>query len=235
MKKKIAILVDFDGTIFPKDIGHNLFKKFASSKKNFNDIIDLWKKKRISSRDCTLCECSLVETAKARIDDFINEQKIDPYFKSFYYSTREKNIPVAIFSDGLDYYINMLLKREGLSEIPSYSNKILFLDKVNPSIDYFTATFPYFYYGCGNCGNCKSYHLSLYRTGGHDTIVYIGDGQSDCCPAKFADIVLAKCCSNGLRDYMETIEKTYFPFRNFKDVEEILFGKDSILSKSGLM
>ena len=41
------------------------------------------------------------------------------------------------------------------------------------------------------CANCKRNHL-LTKSGDESVIVYIGNGSSDQCPSRYADIVFAK-------------------------------------------
>jgi len=46
-------------------------------------------------------------------------------------------------------------------------------------------------------------------------IIYIGDGHSDICPARYADIVFAK---EDLLKYYRDTESTCFAYRSLKDV-----------------
>lgn len=47
--------------------------------------------------------------------------------------------------------------------------------------------------------------------------MYIGDGYSDQCPARFADFVFAK---GRLIKYCQQQNITFFEFRNFSDVQK---------------
>jgi 2-hydroxy-3-keto-5-methylthiopentenyl-1-phosphate phosphatase len=78
----------------------------------------------------------------------------------------------------------------------------------------FTPSFPYSDAECAACANCKRNHL-LTRSGDDHVIVYIGDGHSDCCPARYADIVYAK---DTLLKYCEKENITYHRFETFRDV-----------------
>ncbi len=57
---------------------------------------------------------------------------IDPHFKEFYAFCREHDIDVKVVSDGLDFYIDFVLKRHGLSDIPFYSNVMTFQGREAP-------------------------------------------------------------------------------------------------------
>lgn len=58
-----------------------------------------------------------------------------------------------------------------------------------------------------------------------DIIVMIGDGYSDRCPVKYADVVFAK---SSLEKYCQRENVTFTAFRTFDDVRRKL---ESILSK----
>jgi 2-hydroxy-3-keto-5-methylthiopentenyl-1-phosphate phosphatase len=49
-----------------------------------------------------------------------------------------------------------------------------------------------------------------------DIIVYVGDGYSDRCPIRYADIVFAK---GQLIKYCQELNITYFEFDHFGDVQ----------------
>ena len=83
--------------------------------------------------------------------------------------------------------------------------------------------FPHEHSTCKTCGNCKKKHLP-----GEDreekTVIYVGDGLSDLCPAKYSDIVFAK---GNLQKYLTREGKEFFPFETLKDVYTHL--KDSLV------
>ena len=64
------------------------------------------------------------------------------------------------------------------------------------------------------CGNCKRNHV-LTLSADDDIIVYIGDGISDRCPVRYADIVFAK---GSLIRYCQAQNVTYHEFKTFSDV-----------------
>jgi 2-hydroxy-3-keto-5-methylthiopentenyl-1-phosphate phosphatase len=114
-------------------------------------------------------------------------------------------------SDGLDFYIKLILRKLGLEKLPFRSNIARFDNgKLKPE-------FPHYDRGCGNCGNCKKYHLTNLK-GAKQKVVYIGDGLSDKCAVQEADFVFAK---NDLRKFCVKEGIEHFAFSNFGDVIRI--------------
>ena len=204
--KAWVVLCDFDGTVSRKDVGNRMFARFASSA--WKDIVQDWIAGRISSRDCLKNECALARATRDEVTRFVLSQRIDPHFKRFLHFCRGHRIPVIILSDGLDFYIDLILKKYGLEELPRFANHLVFQgSNLVPS-------FPYFQQGCGSCGNCKGFHVHRYGQDGTTTI-YVGDGFSDRCAVKDADLVFAK---GNLRRYCRQQGIVHKPFRDFGDV-----------------
>ena len=208
----ILVLVDFDGTITQNDVGALLFDTI--SKKESRKIVSLWLKGKISSKECLERECDLIKISKSELKKFSLSQKIDGKFTVFADLCKREKLKLVILSDGLDFYIKLILKKFGLEKLPFYSNILRFEGrKLKPE-------FPYFERGCGNCGNCKKYHLKNLKRK-KQKVVYIGDGLSDKCAVGEADIIFAK---NDLRKFCVKKNIEHYPFRNFGDVIQIFPG-----------
>jgi len=213
--KKIAIICDFDGTVADEDVGNLLFRTFTSGGAS-REIVARWKQGEISSRECLEQECSIARASKRDLDKFISDRKLDMYFKDFLDFAKKRKMEVVILSDGLDYYIEKMLLRNGVAELDFFANRLEFEDHS------LRVSFPYFdLLDCKDCGNCKKYHLDKYKQEGY-YIVYVGDGLSDRCPAEHADMVFAKgdlaahCRKNGI---------DHVGFVNFRDVEREILNK----------
>jgi 2-hydroxy-3-keto-5-methylthiopentenyl-1-phosphate phosphatase len=205
----MLVLVDFDGTVTQKDVGALLFTTF--SKRQSKKVVSQWLKGRISSKECLKKECELINITKSELRKFALSQKIDEQFPAFVDLCKREKLKLVIVSDGLDFYIKLILRKYGLEEVPFYSN-ILRFENGKPRPE-----FPFFDRGCGNCGNCKKYHLKKLRSN-RRKVVYIGDGLSDKCAVQEADFVFAK---NDLRKFCVKEHIRHFPFRNFDDVIRI--------------
>ena len=204
--KPPLVLVDFDGTITKNDVGALLFKTF--SKAESRKIVSLWLKGEINSKECLKRECELIRISRSELKRFALSQKIDGKFPAFVDLCNREKIALAILSDGLDYYIKLILEKYGLGKLPFYSNLLKFEGrKLKPE-------FPYFDRGCGRCGNCKRYHLKNLKRP-NQKVVYIGDGLSDKCAVTEADFVFAK---DDLRRFCEKEDIKHYPFHDFGDI-----------------
>ena len=212
-----VVLVDFDGTITQQDVGALLFNTY--SKNESQKIVSLWLKGEIGSRECLERECQLIQITPSELRNFALAQKIDVHFPAFVDLCKREKLELVIVSDGLDFYIKLILEKYGLDEIPFYSNLLEF---DNGDLD---LEFPYFDRGCGNCGNCKKYHLKNLKCKA-DRVVYIGDGLSDRCAVKEAEIVFAK---DHLREFCIKENIRHISYTDFGDI--IGAFQDVILSK----
>lgn len=220
--KRFKIFLDFDGTITKNDVGEEIFKKFLDEnivKKIVDDLLA----DRISSRECweKLCELSLIKDKK-EFDDFILTQEIEPTLHRFVEYCEENSFQLYVLSDGFDYYIDKILKRENISHLKVFSNKLILTDdgKLIPS-------FPFYNADCRSSSNCKRNHI-LENSSEDDYTVFIGDGNSDNDAIQYVDFIFAK---DDLLKFCEVQRITYFPFRNFDDV---IMRLNELLSKKRL-
>ncbi len=209
MDKVFKIFVDFDGTITRKDIGDAVFTKFGNAE-IVNKIIEDLLSDRISAKDCWLKLCESVDYIdKRELDEFILQIGIDNTFHSFVEYCNKNNFKLFILSDGFDYYIDLILKREKLEHLKVYSNKLR-LNKDNT----LTPLFPYYDSGCTTSANCKRNHI-INNSSDDEYTVFIGDGNSDKYTVHFCDFIFAK---DDLLKYCERERVTYFPFNDFQDI-----------------
>lgn len=212
----IRIFIDFDGTITKEDVGNNLFEKFGGEicKLTVNDF----RNGKISAYECFTNEANACNTVlKPELDKFIDEQEIDSTFPDFLEycetnKTSERDIKYYIVSDGLDYYIKKILNRYGLSYLDFFSNK-LELEPADNGVR-LKIDFPFTDDECDRCGFCKRNKI-LTLSADADIIIYIGDGYSDICPVRYADIVFAR---GELQAFCQKENITYFLYKNFNDV-----------------
>lgn len=212
MKNKFKIFIDFDGTVTTSDVGESMFLEFGD-KKEVKKIIANLLADKISSKECWLALCNSVTRVKKQdLDIFIGKMTIEPTFKDFTSFCNDSGIDYFILSDGFDYYIEKILKREKLSEVKIYANVLEILnDKLIPS-------FPYLDIDSPESANCKRNHI-INNSGDDEYTVFVGDGNSDRNAAQFCDFIFAK---NDLLKYCEKERISYYPFDNFNDVKQIM-------------
>lgn len=211
----MRVFCDFDGTAAAEDVGNKLFRTFVGDRAQV--IVQDYLQDRATARECLRDECAAVENiTEQELASFVDGFGLDPFFKDFVQFCCSHEIPVTILSDGLDFYVGRILKANGLGDLPFFANHLDLVQvggatKMVPS-------FPYTDSECERCANCKRNHL-LTLSSDDDIVVYVGDGISDRCPVRYADIVFAK---KGLIKYCQEQNVTYHEYRHFGDVQQRL-------------
>jgi 2-hydroxy-3-keto-5-methylthiopentenyl-1-phosphate phosphatase len=204
-----AFLCDFDGTISPRDIGAAFVKRFSPGKDvERHALLERWKRGGMGHRELTLAECALVSAEPADALAFTRTFQLDPHFPAFVTEARARGDAVMVVSEGFEFYLADQLERNGLGDLPRASNRVRFeAGRLIPE-------FPYAAEGCGACGNCKAQHVRHWHDDGFRTVL-VGDGLSDRCGARAADIVFAR----GQLLAWCTVERLAAqPFYSFADV-----------------
>ena len=124
-KKPLLVLTDFDGTLSLTDVGYEVLLKFSG--KGWDDIDRDYCEGRIGSLEAYGRICAILDGNREDMLRFVAENTVvDPHFEEFYAFCRERGVDVKVVSDGLDFYIDFVLRTHGLAEIPFYSNVMTF-------------------------------------------------------------------------------------------------------------
>jgi 2,3-diketo-5-methylthio-1-phosphopentane phosphatase len=181
-----AFLCDFDGTVSPGDIGAALVRRFARGReREAREALERWKAGEISHRELTELECSRMVATREEALDFAHGFRLDPEFAPFARAVRARGDQVMVVSEGFDFYIEQQLEAAGLGAIPWAANRARFEGSS------MIPEFPHHDPGCRTCGNCKGRHVRRHQAAGH-RVVFVGDGLSDRCGARAADVVVAR-------------------------------------------
>jgi 2,3-diketo-5-methylthio-1-phosphopentane phosphatase len=206
---QFKIFIDFDGTITQEDVGESIFRNFGDKIK-VNKIIDDLLSDKISAKESWIELCHSVD--KIDIDllnDFILKVNVDPGFHNMVKFCEDRNIQIIVLSDGFDYYIDMILKRENLYRLKYFSNHLMISLHNN-----LIPEFPYEDSNCRHSANCKKNHV-INNSRDEDFTIYIGDGNSDKDTALYCDVIFAK---KSLLKYCEKERVTFSPYKTFDDV-----------------
>ncbi len=206
--KKQRIFCDFDGTISVNDLGNLVFTTFGDED-TWWELVRQWRDKKISGRELWTRQAAASRMLPAELDRFAAKQPMDPGFQAFYDYCRQKNIPVAVLSDGMDAYIQRVMAANGFPDIDIYANHMEIERDGTLRV-----SFPYFKEGCGACANCKGCHIRTL-TGADEMSIYVGDGYSDLCALEAADVTFAK---SDLKKYCEKKDIDHVRFADFYDV-----------------
>lgn len=207
MRRPLAFLCDFDGTVSPRDVGASFVRRFSTGGEARHAALEArWRSGELGHRALTEAECEALRCTRAEAIAFIREFELDPDFAIFARDALLGRDAVCVVSEGFDFYIADLLGRTGLPRMLEHArlpaiqvaaNRVRFEGgRVSPQ-------FPFAARSCGRCGNCKAAHVADWRERGYLTVL-IGDGFSDRCAARTADVVLARgsllewCAAEGI-------------------------------------
>ena len=206
--KKICILSDFYGTLPEKDALYFFFKKYANAE--WLEVEKSWAEGKIDSKTCLKQEFALFpDLAEGMIDKYLDTVTIDKYFKKFCEEIKKRNIDLFIVSDGIDYFIERILRNNGIGKLNVISNHGEFKN------GQLQLTFPNTDSNClNNAGTCKCAIVRKMKKE-YEKVVYIGDGMSDFCVADKADYLFAK---NGLALYCKEKNINHVEYNDFKGV-----------------
>lgn len=218
----IKIFTDFDGTITLQDVGDAMFETFGGQA--CKEAVRQYREGTLSAVECFRQECLACGPVDLqRLNTFLDEQKIDPSFIDFVKWCRSQALDCVIVSDGMDYYIKYILDHHDLADVNFFANELKFI-RVNDREVTFEPLFPFRDEVCDRCACCKR-NILLTQCADDDIIVYIGEGYSDRCPARYADVVFAK---DDLLTYCQKENISYHEYQSFADITKRM---DSMLSK----
>jgi len=212
-KELFQVFCDFDGTLARQDIGNSFLRKYGTpawlrAEQEFLES-------KIGSREALVRQYRALDASPELLARFVAEEvEIDPTFIPFLQQSTLRDIPVTVLSDGLDVYIVPFMERYGLQDLPLFCNRGHWVGR------HIEVSFPYYNPACTLCANCKTAHFERLRQPGRK-IVYIGDGWSDRCPSRHADLLFAK---GRLLDFCRSEGIPCSEFRDFNDVARALFG-----------
>ncbi|MBU0548230.1 MAG: MtnX-like HAD-IB family phosphatase [Candidatus Omnitrophica bacterium] len=205
--RKCVVFFDFDNTIATCDVFDNMLLLFSRDDR-WVELEKRWKSGRIGSKTCMEGQLRGMDLHKKSLDAYLPKIKLDPYFKTLYKFLQAKKVKTIVLSDNFDYILNRILKINGIKKLKVMVNKLSFTrDKV-------ITEYPFKNKDCQVCAHCKTKNLLAKSPKGF-TIIYVGDGTSDICPAKYAHLVFAK--ENLLR-YFKDNKLDHVVFHNLKEV-----------------
>ena len=215
-----AVICDFDETTAVENVAHLILSQSPGAN-SWQDLRSQSQSKDISFREYQEESFRKARMGLEQMRDLVRRKAtLRSHFRELWQLCRSHNIPLSIVTVGLDFYVDALLDREGLGDVPRYSALTSF------STDGIQFEYPHCWDGtgaasqeeCTRWGTCKCSVVTMHKRMGH-SVIYVGDGVSDYCPASIADFVFARsllaqvCEDKGLR---------YAEFTDFRDVAEAI-------------
>lgn len=217
-----AVICDFDDTTAVENVASLLLEHFSEDS-SWQVLRRQSRENEISLKEYQERAFNATRAGREAMQAVVKgKATLRPYFKELWQYCRSKDVPLAIVTVGLDFYVEALLEREGLQDVPSYAVKTRFTPEG------ITYEYPHCWDGsgassfevCSRWGNCKCSVLAGYKKRGY-SILYVGDGRSDYCPASTADHIFAR---SYLADVCRENQVEYTEFQDFSDVIRELEG-----------
>lgn len=218
MVETLLIACDFDGTITQRDTLHLIVEAFG--KRGLWDSIE----PRLRAGELTLEQAMQEEFATVRatpeqvIELVLRDAGLRPGLSELVRWARAGGHRFIVFSSGFRTVIQTALDHWGFGDLEVVSHEALF------TMEGCRLVWSDRGEVCATCGRrCKRHDLRG-RLGG-ERLVYIGDGISDRCAARMADIVFAR---DDLARDLSAEGLDFIPFDDFVGVREWLQAASSV-------
>jgi 2-hydroxy-3-keto-5-methylthiopentenyl-1-phosphate phosphatase len=203
-----AVLTDFDDTAAQQNVAKLLLSQFGHP--SWQEVRRRFRAGELNLKDYQEITFRDIQADLFTMQSYVKEKaNLRPYFGEMWRYCQEKNIPVAVVSQGLDFYIRALLEKEGFPQVTVYSVNTSFN---GDGIEYH---YRHAYPGQEHRGNSKGLIVEGYQQQGHH-VIYIGDGRSDFEAAERADLVFARSV------LAQECQRQGIPYRDFRDFGDVL-------------
>jgi 2,3-diketo-5-methylthio-1-phosphopentane phosphatase len=211
--KTLLIACDFDGTITVRDTLHVIVEEFGAR--------GVWDglEPRLRAGELTLEQVMCEQFAAVRApwdevrESVLRSAPVRAGFHELVDWCGSAGHRLVVFSSGFRSVIDAVLGAAGLAGLEVLSHEARF------SPEGCSLVWAERGDACELCGrHCKRYDLRRAHRAG-ETLVYLGDGISDRCPAQMADVVFARA---GLAEYLAAEGVPFLPFEDFHEVRRRL-------------
>ena len=199
-----AVLSDFDDTAAAQNVAEMLLNQFGAP--NWEDVRQRFRDGEINLKVYQEITFRDIRADRATMQSYVKDHaNLRPFFRELWAFCQANNIPMAVVSQGLDFYIEALLERSGIAGVPVYAVNTEF---TGGKISY---QYNHVYPGKESLGNSKGFIVESFQERGC-YVFFAGDGQSDLEAARVADVTYAHRTLANLCD-AESIP--YQPFQDF--------------------
>jgi 2-hydroxy-3-keto-5-methylthiopentenyl-1-phosphate phosphatase len=203
---KILVQCDFDGTVTEEDISFFLLDAFAQG--DWRQLLREYKEHRMSVGEFNTRAFAMVKADKHKLLEALKDNvKVRAGFHELVNYCLKKGFRLVIVSNGLNFYVEAVLKDLGLRSIEVYAAQASFhpegmkVQYVGPDGKRLEDGFK------------EAYTQSFLKLG--YKVIYIGNGDSDVAPAKYAHHLFA---TGDLLAYCKENNLKYKPFETFIDI-----------------
>jgi len=203
---KTAVQCDFDGTVTEEDASFFLLDAFAQG--DWRRLLREYREHRISVGEFNTKAFAMVKADKPTLlKELAGKIKVRAGFHELVNYCRRKGCRLVIVSNGLDFYIEATLKNLGLNNLEVHAAQASFHSE-GMEVQYIGPDGKRL-----EDGFKEAYIQSFLKVGYR--VIYVGNGDSDFAPAKYAHHVFA---TGELLAYCRENNLNYKSFENFIDI-----------------
>ncbi|TBL76293.1 MtnX-like HAD-IB family phosphatase [Paenibacillus thalictri] len=211
---KLAVVTDFDGTLMHQDVGDYLMEELGvTDLPEVRQMSRLVREKKIGSMEWIKVAYAKLDGQKQTVDQLLGQVHLRSGAESFLDFCQDRDIPVTILSDGMEYYVHSIVNQLQLNIQDIIVNPIRYREDGSYELGLQNAN-----EACRWCGCCKSEAVRKIKSDDY-RIIYIGDGSSDYFGSSFADWIFAR---GSLAHYLEQDGTPFYPFETFHDIMAVL-------------
>ncbi len=205
-----VIQCDFDGTVTDRDVAFLMLDTFARG--DWRKILKQYEDGRITVGRFNEESFALVRATREQLLSVIKGNiGIRPGFLDLVAGCRRKGFRLAIVSNGLDCYIESILRDLGVTDVEVYAARTTFRDN-RVYVQYVGPD------GKPMDDGFKEAYVRHFRGQG-SRVIYVGNGTSDFRPARLCDMVFA---TDRLAWYCRRQRFACIQFETFHDVVKVL-------------
>jgi len=207
---KTLVQCDFDGTITEEDTSFFLLDAFAQG--DWRRLLREYKEHRISVGEFNTRAFAMVKADRPALLEAIKDKvRMRAGFHELVAYCSRRGFRLVIVSNGLDFYIEAILKDIGLENIEMYAAKTRFHPE-GMQVRYIDPN------GSQLDDGLKEAYIKSFLNQGY-RVIYAGNGDSDIVPAKYAHQIFA---TGELLAYCKENKLKCQPFNDLTDVVSAL-------------
>ncbi len=203
---KTLVQCDFDGTLTQEDVSFLILDAFGS--RDWRQLLTQYREGKISVGQFNMKAFAMVKADKQTLLKFVKSRaKIRAGFRELLAYCHRKGFEFVIVSNGLDFYIETILRDIGMDNIQVFAAQTQFSpDGID--VRYIGPE--------GNQleDNFKEAYVSLFLGRGY-RLIYAGNGISDVSPARQAHHIFA---TGELLTYCKEMNLNCTPFIDLNDI-----------------
>jgi len=208
--KKTVVQCDFDGTITEEDVSFMMLDAFGSG--DWRQLFRDYEAGRISVGQFNTKAFSTVRADRESLLGAVRGKvTVRPGFPELIACCRRKGTRFVIVSNGLDFYIDEILRGMKMGDLEVFAARTSFhpgglqVQYIGPDGSYLDSDF-------------KLAYVNLFLNEGY-RVIYIGNGASDIAPARKSHFIFA---TGTLLEHCRETNLDCVPFTNLNEVVKVL-------------